>query len=105
MPEEYRVTIRLTPALYAQLQARGSQGLPLAAIVRQALVEYLARQPDSMGSRRRWRRWPHGWRPWQPLAAQRQTRAGSHRQPGQPARGQASANSPHGRSGHCGIST
>jgi hypothetical protein len=39
----FRVTIRLTPELYAQLQARGSHGPPLAAIVRQALVEYLAR--------------------------------------------------------------
>ena len=44
---EFRVTIRLTPALYAQLQARGSHGQPLAAIVRQALVEYLARQPET----------------------------------------------------------
>jgi hypothetical protein len=43
---DYRVTLRLSPELYAQLHARGSQGQPLAAIVRQALVEYLARQPD-----------------------------------------------------------
>jgi hypothetical protein len=50
MPEEYRVTIRLTPELYAQLQARGSQGQPVAAIVRDALVEYLARQPETPAS-------------------------------------------------------
>jgi hypothetical protein len=43
-PPIYRVTIRLTPELYAQLQACGSHGQPLTAIVRQALVEYLARQ-------------------------------------------------------------
>jgi hypothetical protein len=46
-PDEYRVTIRLSPELYAQLQARGSHGQPLAAIVRQALVAYLARQPET----------------------------------------------------------
>jgi predicted DNA-binding protein len=46
MPDEYRVTIRLSPELYAQLEARGSQGQPLAAIVRQALMAYLERQPD-----------------------------------------------------------
>jgi len=50
MPEEHRVTIRLTPELYAQLQARGSPGQPLAAIVRHALVEYLARQPEAPAS-------------------------------------------------------
>ena len=44
---EFRVTIRLTPELYAQLEARGSQGQPLAAIVRQALVDYLSRQPEA----------------------------------------------------------
>ena len=47
MPEEYRVTIRLTPEIYAQLQAHGSQGQPVAAIVRQTLVAYLARQPET----------------------------------------------------------
>ena len=47
MPEEHRVTIRLTPEIYAQLQACGSQGQPLAAIVRQALVDYLSRQPEA----------------------------------------------------------
>ena len=47
MAEEARVTIRLSPELYTQLQARGSHGQPLAAIVRQALVEYLARQPET----------------------------------------------------------
>jgi hypothetical protein len=47
MPEEYRVTIRLTREVYAQLQARGSHGQPLAAIVRHALVEYLSRQPET----------------------------------------------------------
>src|SRR5262249_13612958 len=46
MPDEYRVTIRLSPELYAQLQAHGSHGQPLAAIVRDALLDYLARQPD-----------------------------------------------------------
>jgi hypothetical protein len=45
MTTEYRVTIRLAPDLYAQLEARGSQGQPLAAIVRDALEQYLARQP------------------------------------------------------------
>jgi hypothetical protein len=45
MPEEHRVTTRLAPEIYAQLQARGGQGQPLAAIVRQALVDYLSRQP------------------------------------------------------------
>jgi predicted transcriptional regulator len=49
MPDEYRVTIRLSPDLYAQLEACGSQGQPLAAIVRDALVEYLARQPEQPG--------------------------------------------------------
>jgi hypothetical protein len=47
MPDEYRVTIRLSPALYAQLEARGSQGQPLAAIVRDALLAYLSRQPET----------------------------------------------------------
>jgi predicted transcriptional regulator len=46
MPEEHRVTIRLSPELYAQLDARGRQGQPMAAIVRQALMDYLARQPE-----------------------------------------------------------
>jgi hypothetical protein len=50
MADEYRVTIRLSPELYAQLQARGSHGQPLAAIVRQAVVEYLARQPEKPAS-------------------------------------------------------
>ena len=50
MPEEYRVTIRLTPEIYAQLQARGSHGQPVAAMIRQALVEYLARQPEAPAS-------------------------------------------------------
>jgi hypothetical protein len=47
MADEYRVTIRLSPELYTQLQAHGSHGQPLAAIVRHALVEYLARQPGT----------------------------------------------------------
>jgi hypothetical protein len=47
---EHRVTIRLPNDLYAQLAARGSQGLSLAAIVRQALVDYLARQPEDLTS-------------------------------------------------------
>jgi hypothetical protein len=44
---DYRVTIRLSLELAAQLQARGSHGQPLTAIVRQTLVEYLARHPDT----------------------------------------------------------
>jgi hypothetical protein len=47
MADEYRVTIRLSPELYRQLQAHGSHRQPLAAIVRHALVEYLARQPGT----------------------------------------------------------
>src|SRR5215510_735244 len=50
MPEEYHVTIRLTPEIYTQLEARGSQGQPLAALVRQALVDYLTRQPEAPAS-------------------------------------------------------
>jgi hypothetical protein len=34
----YRVTIRLTPEVYAQLEAHCRSGKPLAAIVRDALV-------------------------------------------------------------------
>src|SRR4029453_10819776 len=45
MSNEHRVTIRLSPDLYAQLQTSGSPGLPLAVIVRQALADYLSRQP------------------------------------------------------------
>jgi hypothetical protein len=47
MPDEYRVTIRLSPELSAQLEARGRHGQPLAAIVRQALLEYVTRQPET----------------------------------------------------------
>jgi hypothetical protein len=47
MADEYRVTIRLSPELYTQLQAHGRHGPPLAAIVRHALVEYLGRQPGT----------------------------------------------------------
>lgn len=50
MPDEYRVTIRLDPSLYAQLEACGCHGQPMAAIIRQALVEYLARQPQDLSS-------------------------------------------------------
>jgi hypothetical protein len=46
MPRERRVTIHLDAETYAQLEARGHAGQPLAAIVRQALEDYLARQPD-----------------------------------------------------------
>jgi hypothetical protein len=46
MPDEYRVTLRLSPELYAQLEARGGHGQPLAAIVRDALEHYLMRQPE-----------------------------------------------------------
>jgi hypothetical protein len=45
-PPVYRVTIRLSPEVYAQLEAQGSTGKPLAAIVRDALLDYLARQPQ-----------------------------------------------------------
>src|SRR5438874_10177812 len=45
MPD-HRVTIRLSPELYAQLEARGSHGQPLAAIVRDALAHYLVWQPE-----------------------------------------------------------
>jgi predicted transcriptional regulator len=45
MPDEHRVTIRLSPELYAQLAVLGSHGQPLAVVVRQALADYLARQP------------------------------------------------------------
>jgi hypothetical protein len=45
MPDEYRVTIRLSPDLYGQLEARGSHGQPMAAIVRHAIRDYLTRQP------------------------------------------------------------
>ena len=44
MPEDYRVTLRLSPDLYAQLQSRGSHGQPLVAILREALIDYLTRQ-------------------------------------------------------------
>jgi len=44
-PPIYRVTIRLTPEVYAQIEAHGRSGKPLAAIVRDALVEYLSPQP------------------------------------------------------------
>ena len=46
MADTHRVMIRLSPELYAQLAARGSSGQPLAAIVRHALVQYLAWQPE-----------------------------------------------------------
>ena len=46
MADVYRLMIRPSPELYAQLAARGSQGQPLAAIVRQALIDYFARQPQ-----------------------------------------------------------
>ena len=44
MPDEHRLTIRLPQELYAQLASCGWPGQPLAAIVRQALQEYVARQ-------------------------------------------------------------
>jgi hypothetical protein len=46
MADVYRMTIRLTPAVYAQLEAQGRSGKPLAAIIRDALLDYLARQPQ-----------------------------------------------------------
>ena len=45
MAQTARVMIRLSPEIHAQLAARGSSGQPLAAIVRHALVQYLAQQP------------------------------------------------------------
>ena len=44
---EHRITIGLDDVLYAQLAACGSQGQPLAAVVRQALTAYFARQPET----------------------------------------------------------
>ena len=44
MPDEHRLTIRLPQELYAQLASCGWPGQPLAAIVRHALQEYVARQ-------------------------------------------------------------
>jgi len=44
MLDEHRLTIRLSQELYAQLVACGWPGQPLAAIVRHALQEYVARQ-------------------------------------------------------------
>jgi hypothetical protein len=46
MSQTYRLMIRLSPELYTQLEARGSSGQPLATIVRQAFIDYLARQPE-----------------------------------------------------------
>jgi hypothetical protein len=46
MADAHRLMIRLSPELYAQLAARGRSGQPLAAIVRDALADYLARQPE-----------------------------------------------------------
>jgi hypothetical protein len=48
MADTHRVMMRLSPELYAQLTARGSAGQPLAAIVRQALAEYLTKQPEQL---------------------------------------------------------
>ena len=62
MPDDYRVTIRLSPELYTQLAARGA-GQPMAAIVRDALEDYLTRQPDSMKPRSTMGKC---WQPWQP---------------------------------------
>ena len=50
MPDEYRVTIRLSPALYTQLAAGATSGQPLSAVVRQALTEYVSRQPGQQHS-------------------------------------------------------
>jgi|RhiMetStandDraft_8_1073273.scaffolds.fasta_scaffold25268_1 hypothetical protein len=46
MPKEHRLTIRLPQDLYTQLAACGWSGQPLAAIVRHALQEYVARQRE-----------------------------------------------------------
>jgi hypothetical protein len=46
MADTHRVMVRLSPELYAQLAARGSSGQPLAAIIRQTLIDYLAQQPE-----------------------------------------------------------
>jgi hypothetical protein len=47
---EHRITIRLDAVLYAQLMAQSQHGPPLAAIVRQALVDYMARQTETVAS-------------------------------------------------------
>ena len=47
MPDEHRLTW-LTLVFYAQLQARGSHGQPLAAILREALADYLAWPPGQL---------------------------------------------------------
>ena len=65
MPEDYRVTIRLSPELYTQLAATRQ---PMAALVRHALETYLEttlqRQPDTEETLC----WNTGtcWQPWQP---------------------------------------
>jgi hypothetical protein len=38
--------VRLSDELYAQLQARGRHGIPLAVLVRDAIAAYLAEQPQ-----------------------------------------------------------
>ena len=63
MPEGYRLTLRLTPDLYAQLQARGSHGQTLAAILREALIDYLARQPPRQPWQTTWQPWQTTWQP------------------------------------------
>jgi len=40
--------VRLSDELYAQLQARGRQGIPLAVLVREAIAAYLAEQPEQL---------------------------------------------------------
>jgi hypothetical protein len=42
--------MRLSPEIYAQLEARGRAGQPFAAIVRQAFIDDLARQPEQPGA-------------------------------------------------------
>jgi len=64
MPKAYRVMIRLSPELYAQLETRGSSGQPLAAIVRDALIQYLTEQPGAAGQQ-----------PQQPLSSRSAARA------------------------------
>jgi hypothetical protein len=48
MADVYRVTMRLSPEVYAQLEAAGRTGKPLATIARDALIAYLTRQSQQL---------------------------------------------------------
>jgi phage-related minor tail protein len=73
MTIEYRVTIRLTAEVYAQLEARGSHGQPLAAMAAsiemlQGRVDHRTARVDTLAAA------------WQPVTAtdSAQQPAGSH---------------------------